>query len=236
MQYSEETLEYYNNLRNVGGFDEHLKSIGTGIVGSPLCGDVMKLQLKFDENDIIRDVKYKVFGCVSAIAAMEFICEALKGISIDDALKIKNSDVSAKLKLTAIKSHCSVLGKEAIEAAVKDYVNKKEGGHKMITVSEEALSKLMDLVRNHGDLCIGIEIVVSDGGCSGIEYSLRYANEPSPDKSHIDVKGLKFYYTKEDEPLIEGIDINIIQSSVGHGFVVNNKNQLSCENCSCKCR
>ena len=90
MQYSDRTMKYYEAMKNIGEFDKNLENVGTGIVGSPLCGDVMKLQLFFDENDIIVDAKYKVFGCVSAIASMELTTTLLKGKTIDEALKIRN--------------------------------------------------------------------------------------------------------------------------------------------------
>jgi nitrogen fixation NifU-like protein len=236
MRYSEETIRYYNNLKNVGSLDETVPQVGTGVVGSPLCGDVMKLQIMFDSEDIITDVKYKVFGCVSAIASMELICDLLKGLSVQKALQISNEDVAKTLRLSEIKTHCSVLGKEAIEAAVTDYLNKKKGGHKMVTVSDQALGRLRDLVGKHDPSCLGVEIVVSNGGCSGIEYSLRYISETSTDHSSIDVEDVRFFYRKDDEPLIEGVDVSISPNSIGHGFVVINKNQLSCKNCTCKCR
>lgn len=128
MKYSEQTLKYYDSINNVGEFDEKLPNVGTGTVGSPLCGDVMRLQLLFDEDDLIVDAKYKVFGCVSAIASMELATTLLKGKTIEQALEIKNSDVANSLELSNIKRHCSVLAKEAIEAAVKDYLAKKGEG------------------------------------------------------------------------------------------------------------
>ena len=104
MKYSEKTLEYYENIKNMGSLDEDLPNVGTGIVGSPLCGDVMKLQLSFDEHDKITDAKFKVFGCVSAIASMEKVTTLLKGMSIDEALKIKNADVANSLELSEIRT------------------------------------------------------------------------------------------------------------------------------------
>ena len=238
MNYSEKTLEYYNNLKNIGEIDESLEKMGTGIVGSPLCGDVMKLQLLFDDNEIIIDAKYKVFGCVSAIASMEFITTKLKGLSLEEAKSLKNSEVADSLELTQIKRHCSVLAEEAIDAAIKDYISKKQnnGEEKMITVSKEALEKLKELLSTHGDDCVGVSIIIGSGGCSGIDYTLSYEMKPEDSsKTFYELDGIKFFYDKDMEILIKGLEITLVQNSFGHGFIVTNKTQFSCANCTCKC-
>ncbi len=234
MKYSDKTLEYYDNMKNMGGFDEELSNVGTGIVGSPLCGDVMKLQLFFDNNDVIVDAKYKVFGCVSAIASMELATNLLKGMDIDTALQIKNSDIADSLELSDIKKHCSVLAKEAIEAAIKNYLAKKNNESDMITISESAIAKLKDLILEHGG--VGIAVSVVSGGCSGMDYSLAYELEENPMKAKTEVDGIKFFYDPEMKLLIKGLFINLVQNSFGHGFVVTNKNHVSCQNCSCGCK
>ena len=233
MKYSEQTLKYYENVKNMGGFDEELRNVGTGIVGSPLCGDVMKLQLFFDENDVITDAKFKVFGCVSAIASMELATTLLKGMTIDQAKQIKNSDVADSLELSEIKKHCSVLAKEAIEAAINDYLAKKNKESDIMTISEAATEKLKALLLEHGG--IGIAITIISGGCSGIDYALAYENEEDPNKKKIEIGGIKFYYEPELELLIKGLAIDLVENSFGHGFVVTNKNHVGCSHCDGSC-
>ncbi len=233
MQYSDKTMKYYEAMKNIGEFDENLENVGTGIVGSPLCGDVMKLQLFFDENDIIIDAKYKVFGCVSAIASMELTTTLLKGKTIDEALKIKNEDVADSLELTDIKKHCSVLAKEAIEAAINNYKAKLRKENNMITVTESAKKKLKELINEQN--AIGIEIKVVSGGCSGFGYTMAYKTNIDSD-SFIDIDGIKFFYDHKIELLINGTNIDIVENSFGHGFIVTNKNHKPCQGCNGACK
>jgi nitrogen fixation protein NifU and related proteins len=125
MSYSEKVIDHFNNPRNVGSFDVKDLNVGTGLVGAPECGDVMKLQLKISDNGIIEDAKFKTFGCGSAIASSSLVTEWVKGKSIDDALKIKNSEIVTELNLPPVKIHCSVLAEDAIKAAITDYKKKK---------------------------------------------------------------------------------------------------------------
>jgi len=123
MGYSEKVIDHYNHPRNVGSFQKDEKNVGTGIVGAPECGDVMKLQLKV-ENDVIVDARFKTFGCGSAIASSSLATEWVKGKTLDEALKIKNTDIVQELSLPPVKIHCSVLAEDAIKAAVDDYKKK----------------------------------------------------------------------------------------------------------------
>lgn len=125
MAYSEKVLDHYENPRNVGGFDKSDPSIATGMVGAPACGDVMKLQLKIDDNGIIQDAKFKTYGCGSAIASSSLVTEWVKGKSIDDAVLITNTHIAEELALPPVKIHCSILAEDAIKAAVEDYKSKK---------------------------------------------------------------------------------------------------------------
>ena len=125
MAYSEKLLDHYENPRNVGAFDKDDSGVGTGLVGAPACGDVMKLQIKVDADGIIEDAKFKTFGCGSAIASSSLVTEWVKGKSIDEAAKIKNTDIATELALPPVKIHCSVLAEDAIKAAVSDYKTKK---------------------------------------------------------------------------------------------------------------
>ncbi len=126
MAYSDKVVDHYNNPRNVGSLDKKDPSVGTGLVGAPECGDVMKLQIKINpETQIIEDAKFKTFGCGSAIASSSLATEWLKGRTVDDALAIKNTAIVKELNLPPVKIHCSVLAEDAIKAAVRDYQNKQ---------------------------------------------------------------------------------------------------------------
>jgi nitrogen fixation protein NifU and related proteins len=126
MAYSDKVLDHYNNPRNVGSFDKSAENVGTGMVGAPECGDVMKLQIKVnDANGIIEDAKFKTFGCGSAIASSSLATEWLKGKTVDEALSIKNTDIVNELSLPPVKIHCSVLAEDAIKAAISDYRTKQ---------------------------------------------------------------------------------------------------------------
>ena len=131
MSYSEKVLDHYNNPRNVGSFGKDIAGVGTGLVGAPECGDVMKLQLKVNpETGIIEDAKFKTFGCGSAIASSSLATEWVKGRTVDQALAIKNVEIVNELSLPPVKIHCSVLAEDAIKAAISDYKKKQAGeGH-----------------------------------------------------------------------------------------------------------
>tara|TARA_B100000959_G_scaffold272754_1_gene322476 strand:- start:680 stop:1057 length:378 start_codon:yes stop_codon:yes gene_type:complete len=125
MAYSDKVLDHYNNPRNVGKMDIGDKTVGTGMVGAPACGDVMKLQIKVVD-DIIEDAKFKAYGCGSAIASSSMVTELIKGMSLDEASELKNTSIVEALSLPPVKIHCSVLAEDSIKAAVKDYRNKNE--------------------------------------------------------------------------------------------------------------
>ena len=126
MAYSDKVLDHYENPRNVGSMDKNDKDVGTGMVGAPACGDVMKLQIKVGENGIIEDAKFKTYGCGSAIASSSLVTEMLKGRTLDEAQAIKNTSIVEELALPPVKIHCSVLAEDAIKAAVADLKAKKK--------------------------------------------------------------------------------------------------------------
>lgn len=126
MAYSNKVIDHYENPRNVGSLDKNDQQVGTGLVGAPACGDVMKLQIKVNEQGIIEDAKFKTYGCGSAIASSSLVTEWVKGKSVQDALTIKNSAIAEELALPPVKIHCSVLAEDAIKAAVEDYRNKNK--------------------------------------------------------------------------------------------------------------
>ena len=127
MAYSDKVLDHYENPRNVGKFDPEQSNIGTGMVGAPACGDVMRLQIEVDENNVITDAKFKTYGCGSAIASSSLLTEWVKGLSLSEAEQIKNVDLAEELALPPVKIHCSVLAEDAIKAAIKDYQDKQNG-------------------------------------------------------------------------------------------------------------
>lgn len=124
MAYSDQVIDHYENPRNVGNLDKNAKNVGTGMVGAPACGDVMRLQIQVDDNGIIEDARFKTYGCGSAIASSSLVTEWLKGKSLDQAGEIKNSDIAEELALPPVKVHCSVLAEDAIKAAISDYKGK----------------------------------------------------------------------------------------------------------------
>jgi nitrogen fixation NifU-like protein len=128
MAYTDKVINHFENPRNVGSLDKNSPRVGTGMVGAPECGDVMKLQVEIDEQSgVIREAKFKTFGCGSAIASSSLATEWIKGKTIDQALAIKNTDIVQELSLPPIKIHCSVLAEDAIKAAINDYLNKQKG-------------------------------------------------------------------------------------------------------------
>ncbi len=127
MSYSDKVLDHYENPRNVGSFDKEDQNVGTGMVGAPACGDVMRLQIKVDENGVIEDAKFKTYGCGSAIASSSLLTEWVKGRTLDQAGEIKNSDIVEELSLPPVKIHCSVLAEDAIKAAISDLRSKADG-------------------------------------------------------------------------------------------------------------
>jgi len=126
MAYSDKVIDHYENPRNVGSFAKDEDGVGTGMVGAPACGDVMKLQIKVDENGIIQDAKFKTYGCGSAIASSSLVTEWLKGKTLDEAGTIKNKEIAEELALPPVKIHCSILAEDAIKAAVADYKSKHD--------------------------------------------------------------------------------------------------------------
>ena len=126
MAYSEKVIDHYENPRNVGSFDNSDENVGSGMVGAPACGDVMKLQIKVNNEGIIEDARFKTYGCGSAIASSSLVTEWVKGKSLDEAQAIKNTDIADELELPPVKIHCSILAEDEIKAAIADYKSKRE--------------------------------------------------------------------------------------------------------------
>ena len=142
MAYSDKVIEHYEKPRNIGSLDSGNKSVGTGLVGAPECGDVMKLQIQVDDNQNIVDAKFKTFGCGSAIAASSLATEWIKDKSLDDAMSVTNTDIVEELSLPPVKIHCSVLAEDAIKAAIKDYRQKQ--GNAVFKEYKEEVGRSLD--------------------------------------------------------------------------------------------
>ncbi len=127
MAYSDKVLDHYENPRNVGNMDKDASNVGTGMVGAPACGDVMRLQIRVSDDGVIEDAKFKTYGCGSAIASSSLLTEWVKGKTLEEAQQIKNSQIAEELALPPVKVHCSVLAEDAIKAAIKDYSDKQNG-------------------------------------------------------------------------------------------------------------
>jgi nitrogen fixation NifU-like protein len=138
MAYSEKVIEHYENPRNVGTLDKEDPNVGTGLVGAPACGDVMRLQLKISDDGIVQDAKFKTFGCGSAIASSSLVTEWVKGKSVDEAVTITNKEIAKELSLPPVKIHCSVLAEDAIKAAIKDFQDKRARRQAQGAVAEKA--------------------------------------------------------------------------------------------------
>ena len=138
MAYSEKVIDHYEHPRNVGAMDKDDRGVGTGMVGAPACGDVMRLQIRVNGQGIIEDAKFKTYGCGSAIASSSLVTEGVKGKTLDEAMTIKNSQIAEELELPPVKIHCSVLAEDAIKAAVEDY-RKKQDGAQVAVQSEVAV-------------------------------------------------------------------------------------------------
>jgi len=141
MAYSDKVIEHYENPRNVGTLDKNDESVGTGLVGAPACGDVMRLQIKVGDDGVIRDAKFKTFGCGSAIASSSLATEWLKGKTVDEAEQIKNSMIAEELHLPPVKIHCSVLAEDAIKSAIADFRSKQAAKKALETKSDDPEQK-----------------------------------------------------------------------------------------------
>jgi nitrogen fixation protein NifU and related proteins len=199
MAYSNKVIDHYENPRNVGSLPKDDANVGTGLVGAPECGDVMKLQVKVNpDTGVIDDAKFKTFGCGSAIASSSLATEWLKGKTVDQALAIKNTDIVAELSLPPVKIHCSVLAEDAIKAAIADYKKKQEeasarrrrarpaaqprprsprGARPMIQITRRRRED-PSLMAKQGITEGGLRVGVKGGGCSGLSYTFAWERKP----------------------------------------------------------
>lgn len=219
MPYSEEVLDHFNKPRNAGSFEKEEQRIGTGLVGAPSCGDVMKLQIKVDQTGKIEDARFKTFGCGSAIASSSLITEMLKGKTIDEALKIKNSSIAEKLSLPPVKIHCSVLAEDAIRAAVSDY--KKKNDNPDLRLSENALAHIHSSLSKRGR-GLGVRFSVKKTGCSGYTYLVEYADQENQEDKKMVIDGIVVYVPLKSLPYLSGSTVDFIREGLNEGFKFTN--------------
>jgi nitrogen fixation NifU-like protein len=235
MRYDAKVVDHYENPRNVGAFDVHAPNVGTGVVGSPACGDVIKLQILVEE-DHIQDACFKTFGCGSAIAVSSLVTERLRGKTLDEALLIRNAEISAYLDLPAIKRHCSVLAEEAIAAAIQDFRNKQSGaslekGHfKPLTMTARAIEKAQAFL-DQKPAAKGLRISVTRQGCAGLSYVFDYAVHQSNDDMVTEVGGVTLLVDPLVMPFLQGTEIDYVEENLKAGFVFHNPN--ACAQCAC---
>ncbi len=228
MAYSDKVIDHYENPRNVGTFDKNDESVGTSMVGAPTCGDVMRLQIKVNDEGIIEDAKFKTYGCGSAIASSSLITEWVKGKSLDDALAIKNSEIAEELELPPVKIHCSILAEDAVKRPLPTTANVRktdkafqtassrnavrttrrfrsvravQQGRNMITLTENAAKHINDYLAKRGK-GLGVRLGVKTSGCSGMAYNLEFVDEADGDDLIFEGHGAHLY--RSEKPGLSG--------------------------------
>ena len=215
MAYSEKLLDHFKHPKNVGTLNKDKKNVGTGLVGAPECGDVMRLQIEVDEaTDTIIDAKFKTFGCGSAIASSSLATEWLKGKSIDEALTIDNMAIVEELALPPVKIHCSVLAEDAIKSAIADYKRIEE------------IIKAKNLTED-----FFLRVSVASGGCSGLSYQMDFDNESKPNDQVFDDNGVRLVTDLKSFLYLCNTTLEFSGGLNGKGFYFNNPN--AARTCGC---
>ena len=227
MAYSDKVVDHFNNPRNVGSLPKQDPTVGTGLVGAPECGDVMKLQVKVNpETGVIDEAKFKTFGCGSAIASSSLATEWLKGKTVDEALAIKNTDIVAELALPPVKIHCSVLAEDAIKAAIADYKQKQQAGAAaMIAITEQAAAHIQKLMTKQGLTEGGLRVGIKGGGCSGLSYTFSWEKEARLGDEVFDGPGgTKIFVDKKSLIYLNGTTLDYDSALMGKGLHFINPN------------
>ena len=205
MAYSEKVVDHYENPRNVGSFEKGDDSVGTGMVGAPACGDVMKLQIKVNpQTGVIEDARFKTYGCGSAIASSSLVTEWVKGKTLDQAAALKNSQIAEELALPPVKIHCSMT--EAAARHVTRYLSKRGKG-------------------------VGVRLGVKTTGCSGLAYKLEYVDEIAPEDVVFEDHGVKVLIDPKSLAYIDGTELDFVREGLNEGFRFNNPNER--DRCGC---
>lgn len=258
-KYNDKILNYYNDDTYIGSFDEKDLNIGTGLVGSPSCGDVMKLQVKIDKNKkTITDAKILVFGCGSAKASSSYVAEKLIGLSIDEALKIKNTDIANDLGLPQIKLHCSVLAESAIKRAIDDFKLKNgistdvansnnsnlsqqenvldgssiNNNDFTLEISQKALDFTKQNLAKVGKKVKGIRLEIAEGHC-GLMYKVKYVEDAENTKDDVDfiVNDLHIFVKQTEKDILNGTKIDFKEEGLKRGLIFTNPRETG--RCHC---
>jgi nitrogen fixation NifU-like protein len=204
MAYSSKVIDHYENPRNVGSFEKGDDSVGTGMVGAPACGDVMKLQIKVNpETGVIEDARFKTYGCGSAIASSSLVTEWVKGKTLDEAASLKNAQIAEELALPPVKIHCSIL---AAARHVTRYLGKRGKG-------------------------VGVRLGVKTTGCSGLAYKLEYVDEFAPEDVVFEDHGVKVLVDPKSLAYIDGTKLDFVREGLNEGFKFINPNER--DRCGC---
>ena len=247
MAYSDKVLDHYENPRNVGSFAKNAEDVGTGMVGAPACGDVMKLQIRVGKDGVIEDAKFKTYGCGSAIASSSLVTEWVKGKTLDEAAAIRNTEIAQELALPPVKIHCSILAEDAIKAAVADYRTKHgaaqgaalrragpgAGGRlngsvetrpKMaITLTESAAKHVASRLVKRGK-GVGLRLGVRTSGCSGLAYKIEYADDVRPEDLSFQCHGVTVIVDPKSLQFLDGTELDFAREGLNEGFKFNNPN------------
>ena len=238
MAYGEKVLDHYENPRNVGTLDKESSSVGTGMVGAPACGDVMKLQIQVNDSGVIEDAKFKTYGCGSAIASSSLLTEWVKGKTLDEASQIKNSDIAEELALPPVKIHCSVLAEDAIRAAITDYQSKQTSAEKKsaqsqlmsISLTESAVDRVKTFLEKRGK-GVGVRLGVKTTGCSGMAYTIEFADEVEETDEVFEQDGVKVLINPKSLVYLDGTELDFAKEGLNEGFKFNNPNEK--DRCGC---
>jgi nitrogen fixation NifU-like protein len=239
MAYSEKVVDHYENPRNVGSFEKGDEDVGTGMVGAPACGDVMKLQIKVNPvTGVIEDARFKTYGCGSAIASSSLVTEWVKGKTLDQAAALKNSEIAEELALPPVKIHCSILAEDAIKAAVEDYKKKHataecsfcRNSTMAISLTEAAARHVSRYITKRGK-GVGVRLGVKTTGCSGLAYKLEYVDEVAPEDVVFEDHGVKVLIDPKSLAYIDGTQLDFVREGLNEGFRFNNPNER--DRCGC---
>jgi nitrogen fixation NifU-like protein len=246
MAYNELIIKHYEKPSNVGSLDKNDPNVGTALKGAPACGDVIKFQIQvekknessndsFNEEDyIIKDAKFKTFGCGSAIASSSLLTEMVKGKSFKEAMQIKNSDIAQELALPPVKWHCSVLAESAIKGAIEDFQTKQMNFKYGIQITMSALNQIEKIFKDNSENAKYIIFLAKNGGCSGKKYDIKLEKNIDHNFGHlklINEKNLNIIIDKDSLDLFKNMEIDFLENSLGSKFIFNNP---SAENtCGC---
>jgi nitrogen fixation NifU-like protein len=238
VRYSQDLLNHYEKPRTTGELDATAPHVGTGVVGSPACGDVIKLQIFVDAEERIQNVRFKTFGCGSAIAVSSLLTERIKGKTLEETQKIRNADLSEALSLPEIKRHCSVLAEEVLAAAIQDFRRKQAGmdtenasSAPALTFTPRAVAKAQTFLTQKTPPAAGLRISVVHQGCAGLSYVLECAESRKVEEIVIEIGSIQVFVDPLVLPFLQGTQIDYVEENFKAGFVFNNPN--ACAQCAC---